>query len=154
MKTVFIATAVLIVFALAVYAGWLHYRLWFHKRQANGVDRERNQTRHNPDPQRVELKKSIYLLADAMLDEKMTITEGCMRICAMANHLDDREQFLLEYGVLYRVAEDTAHIPILDDWKALGNEEKRRLDMERRAIEQKYNDAVLDAAQRVRNMFL
>lgn len=154
MTPVLIALAVLIVLVLAAYAGWLHYRLWLRAKQGKAAVSVGSRPPKEPDLHRVELKKSIFLLADAMLDDKMTITEGCLRICAMASHLEDRDSFALEYGVLFRVADSTAHIPILDEWKALSKEEKRRYDRERQGIEQKYNAAVVEAVERIRKEFL
>ncbi|MCK9503715.1 MAG: DUF2489 domain-containing protein [Porticoccaceae bacterium] len=156
MTTTLIVLAVVIIAVLAAYAAWLHYRLW---QQKNSKRQSRNEVVQSFEPQsqgvqRVELRKSIYLLADATLDDKMTHTEACIRICSMATHLDDHENFRREYGVLFRVAEATAHMPILDDWQALSKEDKKRYTKERQAIEQKYNEAVLEAVARIKKQFL
>ena len=141
-----VITGLLIIAALAGYAVWLHYCLWRQRRQSPGTGSEPL----GGDPGRVELRKSIYLIADAMLDDKMTHTEACLRIAALANNLQDSEHFRREYGVLFRVAEATAHFPILDAWRALGREDQVRLTRERQAIEQKYGTAVVDAVERLK----
>ena len=149
-----IVSGTVIIIALAAYAGWLHYRLWQRDRQ-----REANRqgvAGFDPaaiDNNRVELRKSIYLLADALLDDKMTHTEGCLRICAVASNLEDQAIFRQEYAVLFEVAEATAHIPILDDWRALDREDQKRLTRERQAIEETHGAAVEEAAKRLKDSF-
>ncbi len=164
----------LIIFALGIYAGYLHWQLWRQRRQqkpkdsnpgaSSGASSGNSDTEvsaaamewHPPVNSRSQLvsrKKSIYLLSEAILDEKMTHTEGCIRICAIANCLDDSGQFRRDFSVLFDVAEATAHIPILQDWQALEKAEKKAFNDERRGIEGKYADAVIEAAQRIRNRY-
>ena len=50
------------------------------------------------------------------------------------------------FSVFQQLAVATAHIPILDDWAALGKAEKRRLNTEREGIEQSYRDFVQASA--------
>lgn len=156
MKIGLVAGAVVIIVALAGYAAYLHWLLY----------RQRRRARQEPHPapsadspvgivepgarSTVPLTRSLYLLADAILDDKLTHTEGCLRICAIASGLDDQARFRTEYGVLFTVAEATAHIPILDAWKALPTADKRRYDKERMAVELKYGEAVLEAARRLK----
>ena len=154
-----VAGAVAVVVALAAYAGYLHWRL-YRLRQSVDVPR---QAVDGPrvgvvEPgataaQRLALRRSIHLLADAILAEKLTHTEGCLRICAIAANLEEQGQFRVEYGVLFRVAEATAHIPILDAWQALSAEDKGRFDRERRAVEAKYTEAVIEAARRIKDHY-
>lgn len=150
-----ILAALAIIAALGAYAGYLHWQL-YRRRTNRAVETTGSGARVGKvDPaesgvQRVAIKRSLYLLADALLDDKLTHTEGCLRICAIAASLEDQEVIRREYGVLFRVAEATAHIPILDAWQALSKEDKQRFDRERKAIEAKYNDAVIEAAQRIK----
>lgn len=139
-----IIAAALILAALASYAGWLHYRLWRQKNVAQQTQVE-TFSPHQPHNQTVEVRKSIYLIADATLADKMTHTEACLRICALANQLDNSEQFRQTHSALFQVAEAAAHFPILDAWKALDKSEKNRLSQQRLAIEQKHQQAVLAA---------
>ena len=152
-----IAAGVIVVVALAGYAGWLHYKLWQRNR-----DKAPDGTVETFDPARglssatspqVPLRKTLFVLADALINEKMTHTEGCLRICAMANNLEDSDLFRQEYGVLFRVAEATAHFPILDEWQALSREEQKKFTRERKEIESRYQEAVIEAAERLRKNF-
>ena len=152
--------AVAVIVVLAAYAGYLHWQLYRQRRARK--ERVGGTLAGSPvglvepgDRQRLlaTRTRSLYLLADAILDDKLSHTEGCLRICAIASGLEDQERFQMEYGVLFRVAEATAHIPILDAWKALPGEDKKRFDKERKAIEDKYNEAVVEAAKRIREHY-
>ena len=154
MQTTLIITAIAIVLVLATYAGWLHYKLWKLKKEKTA--QKGQVATYDPNPgsgRKVSIEKTLYVLADALINEKMTHTEGCLRICATANNLEDIETFRKEYGVLFRVAEATAHFPILDDWQALSREEQKRYTRERKEIEDKYKDAVEEAVKRLWNDF-
>lgn len=153
MLTILVVGGAAIVLALGGYAGWLHYQLWRRKQRQASAPQVSTFEPQQFDPRRVELRKTLFVLADALLQEKMTHTEGCLRICAMANHLENNAIFRQEYGVLFVVAEATAHFPILDDWAALSKEEKRRITKEREAIESKYRDAVIEAVERIHREF-
>lgn len=148
-----IALGAAIIAALAGYACWLHYRLWQLKR------RERSRATvalfEPPVPARgmVDREKSLFLLAEALLDDKMTHTEGCLRICAVASQLTGHDSFRRNYPALFTVADETAHIPILEDWHALSGDEQKRYDRERYAIEEKHRAAVIEAAKRLRASF-
>ena len=149
--------ALAIIAVLGAYAAYLHWQLYRrNKVSMSAVDSAVSDGRvgivapTETGVQRVAIKRSMYLLADALLDDKLTHTEGCLRICAIAASLEDQALIRREYGVLFRVAEATAHIPILDAWQALSKADKQRFDRERQAIEAKYNDAVIEAAQRIK----
>jgi hypothetical protein len=151
-----IAGCVVIV-TLAAYAAYLHWRLYEQNKSQPRLSSKQASVVEQVDPKanshRVGLHKSLYLLADATLDDKMTHTEACLRICSVAMHLDDPGTFRREYGVLFKVAEATAHFPILDDWKALAKEEQKRITAERETIERKYSESVSEAMQRLRQQF-
>lgn len=156
-----IAIALLIILVLAGYAGYLHWLLWRQNRgraqkgtKGFAADNRTGavQTFEPPSsPQRtVVAEKAVYLLAEALLDDKLTHTEGCIRITAMAAGLADYQHFQKEYGVFFQVAEATAHLPILDAWRALSPGEQKSLERERLEIEDRYRPAVTAAARQLK----
>ncbi len=155
-----IIVALLIIVALAGYAAWLHWLLWQRKGTARNTASSHQagaaavgtfDPATAAAPRRtVMAEKAVYLLAEAILDDKLTHTEGCIRISSVAAGLTDYDRFRDEFSVFFQVAEATAHIPILDDWRALSLQEKKAFDQERKAIEARYSEAVVDAAQRLR----
>lgn len=156
-----IIAGILFVVALAGYAGYLHWRLWQLRRQHSRVEKAvpgaennagvvRSVTPAKRSDNLVAAEKGIYLLSEAMLDNRLTHTEGCMRICALAYRLDDTEKFRRDYSVFFRVAEATAHIPILEDWQALSRAEKKALGAQRLEVERRHQKEILEAVQRIR----
>lgn len=96
--------------------------------------------------QRRYLIDSIRIIASAVLhDEKMTMTEGCIRVKVMldnlAPHLHQHENF----AVIERVYRATEHIPFLEDWKALSRTEKREYQKEMAQLEKEHGEQVRTA---------
>lgn len=94
------------------------------------------------------LKDSIQLVAGAILhDEKMTLTEGCIRLKVL---LENYRPQLLEqeaYAVISEVHDKTSHIPIKDEWQALPKKLKRSYEQEMRELEEIHQDAVNSIAR-------
>ncbi|WP_432696772.1 DUF2489 domain-containing protein [Marinobacterium sp. YM272] len=98
------------------------------------------------EEQRRYLIDSIRIIASAVLhDEKMTMTEGCIRVKVMldnlAPHLHQHELF----SVIERVYQATEHIPFLEDWKALSRDEKRSYQKEMAQLEKEHGEQVRQA---------
>ncbi|WP_018415132.1 DUF2489 domain-containing protein [Teredinibacter turnerae] len=94
-------------------------------------------------------RNSIRVLASAMLEGQVTYTEASIRISVLLNGagLDESEQ--ADYSVFAQLAAATAHIPILDAWKALSKKEKRAYDAEREKLEAKYKDFIDPVASKL-----
>ncbi|MBV0934465.1 DUF2489 domain-containing protein [Marinobacterium weihaiense] len=89
------------------------------------------------------LQESIRLVAGAILhDDKMTLTEGCIRLKVLLENY--RPQLLQQeaYAVITEVHDKTSHIPIKDEWQALPKKLKRSYQQEMQALEQEYETAV------------
>lgn len=89
------------------------------------------------------LQDSIRLVAGAILhDEKMTLTEGCIRLKVLLENF--RPQLLQQeaYAVITEVHDKTSHIPIKEEWQALPKKLKRSYEQEMRELEQQHQDAV------------
>ena len=95
------------------------------------------------------MNKSIQVLAQGIRDEQLTTTEGAIRISVLLEFLSVDETVKEEFSAFFQLAEATAHIPILEKWKALPTKEKLRYDSERLVLEEKYGDFVVDAAKRI-----
>ncbi len=96
------------------------------------------------------LNNSVQVLAQGMIDEQLSLTEGSIRISVLLDNLkisdDDRNQ----YSAVFQLAEATAHIPILDAWKQLSKNEKKRFEKERANIETTYKEFVINVAQQLK----
>lgn len=146
MAFVVIALAVVIIVVLAVIA----YRL---QQKVNKVEAAKAEQAREFEAQqqakRDSMNKSIQILAQGLHSNQVTKTEAAIRISVLLEFLGVDESVKEEYSALFQLAEATAHIPILEKWKALPKKEKLRFDKEREDLEEKYGDFVMDAAKRI-----
>jgi len=141
-----IVLAVLIVVALSVYALHLH-------RKVQALDAEREAARlvfeQQLQEKAEETSKSIIILAKGLVADELSITEACLRISWLLTQINPEARESEAYSVFYQVADATAHIPILDAWKALSREQRKAFDRERLETEKAFGDFVLDAAKKL-----
>lgn len=95
------------------------------------------------------MNRSIQILAQGLVEGQLSKTEAAIRIGALLEFLDVSDAVKEEYSAFFQLAEATAHIPILEKWKALSAKEKLRYDKERDSLEEKFGDFVVDSAKRV-----
>lgn len=94
------------------------------------------------------LQESIRLVAGAILhDDKMTLTEGCIRLKVLLENY--RPQLLQQeaYAVITEVHDKTRHIPIKEEWKALPKRLRRSYEQEMQALEQQHAEAIRAVAR-------
>lgn len=144
---VFVILAVLIIIALAIVAGRLHYRV-YQQQKVRALEQARQDevTRQ----QRESVNKSIQILAQAVQGEELTLTEASIRIAGLLDSLEVDEDIRTEFSAFYQLRSLTAHIPILEAWKSLARKEQMKFDLERLQHEETYRDFIIDAAQRIR----
>jgi len=89
------------------------------------------------------LVDSVRIIAGAVLhDEKMTLTEGCIRIKVLLDNLAPQLHQHETLAVINRVYAATSHIPFLEAWKALSREERAGFEREMAHIEAEHKDEV------------
>ncbi|MCO4757916.1 MAG: DUF2489 domain-containing protein [Oceanospirillaceae bacterium] len=97
--------------------------------------------------QRDYLIESIHVIANAMIhDERMTLTEGTIRISVLLDNLSPQLKQEPDFSVINEVFERTRHIPYLNKWKELDKQERWRYKQEMKQIEAEHKDALLKAA--------
>lgn len=143
---VIVGVAVLIVAVLAVIA----YRL---QTKVNTIEAEKAEQERELEVQaqkkRDSMNKSIQILAQSLHTDQVSKTEAAIRISVLMEFLGVDDAVKEEYSALFQLADATAHIPILEKWKALPTKEKLRYDNDRMASEEQYGDFVVDAAKRL-----
>ncbi|MBA4502856.1 DUF2489 domain-containing protein [Marinobacterium marinum] len=116
-------------------------------RRAEQAAREAKALAHFEERHRY-LQDSIQRVAIAMLhDDKMTLSEGCIRLKVL---LENFRPALLQqeaYAVITTVYDRTSHIPIKEEWQALPKKLKRSYEQEMRELEQQHHDAIQAAAR-------
>ncbi|GAA6152109.1 DUF2489 domain-containing protein [Pseudoteredinibacter isoporae] len=140
--------AVLVVLALAAYALYLHWQL---RKQEQRRKVQLKALQVEADKQRDRINKSIQVIAAAMGSDQMTLTEGAMRLSVLLQSLGLSEEALTPYSSLFKLAEATAHIPILDEWKKLPLKQRLAFDQQREALEADYQELVMDSARQLIN---
>lgn len=138
--------ALVILIGLGGYALYLYLQLRKLKNTQNA--REKALAAEQED-RKVHYRKSIHVIASAIVADQVTLTEGAIRISMMAAQLELPEHEREHYQVFFQLTEATAHIPILDEWQKLSTRDKLRYDREREEIETKYREFAVSAASRV-----
>ncbi|HTF95028.1 MAG TPA: DUF2489 domain-containing protein [Cellvibrio sp.] len=100
--------------------------------------------------QREWLNKSIQILAQALHNDELTLTEASIRIAGLLDLLDVHALVKEEFSAFYQLREKTSHIPYLEKWQELSRAEQNKFDIERLNHETTFNDFVIDAAKRIK----
>lgn len=90
--------------------------------------------------------QSIRILAQGVLDDQLTHTEAAVRITALLDVLGQGSVAREQHAALYKLTDETLHIPRLADWQALSKADQKRLEKDRLTSEAKYKDFVLASA--------
>tara|TARA_B110000116_G_C16791879_1_gene564265 strand:- start:2718 stop:3167 length:450 start_codon:yes stop_codon:yes gene_type:complete len=142
----FIITAVLTVFGLAAYAGYLHFLLRKKERRQSAAQLE---LQEQAKEKREQVNSSIQILAKSCGVDQLTFTEASIRIRGLLNTLSVDESIREEFSAFYQLADATAHIPVLAEWKKLTRSEQNNLQREREKLEQQHREFVQSAAKRI-----
>ncbi|MGH1485859.1 MAG: DUF2489 domain-containing protein [Cellvibrionaceae bacterium] len=137
----------IIVLVLAVIAWRLQSRVHKMERAKKQQVEELDELKDNHQQY---LNNSIQVLAQGLVDDQLSLTEGAIRISVLLDNLKITENTKEDYSAFFQLADATAHIPILNAWKKLPKKEKFRFENERLEIEEKYREFVVDAATRIR----
>ena len=141
----------IIILVLAAVAGRLVYKVHRMNRQrAQQLQALADANAQAVREQREQVNKSIQILAHALHQDELTLTEASIRIAHLLDQLDVDASIKSEFSAFYQLRERTEHIPILAEWKKLSAKEQRVFDKERLQHEKSYYDFVMDAAKRIR----
>lgn len=140
----------LIVVVLAAVAGCLVYKVYRQqKMRAEKLKEQEETNQQNQFNQRMNINKSIQILAQALHNNELTLTEASIRISGLLESLDVSDDVKTEYFAFFQLRDKTSHIPYLEAWQSLSNTEQRKFERERLQQEAVFNDFVMDAAQRI-----
>lgn len=136
--------AILIVLSLAFYAGYLLLKV---RRQQDMQGLKLAELESFLGQEKARRVLSIRLLARGVLDQQLSLTEAAIRITALLDILGQGQSARSEHAALYKLADETLHIPRLKDWQALSRPEKKRLEKDRLSSEAKYKDFIFSSAK-------
>lgn len=143
---VFVGLAILIVALLSMVAMYYVIKLKQHKAKVQSVLDEQEKAML---AKQQENHKSIVFLANALLQDQLTLTEAGMRIHWLSKSIDMSETQREMALVFEKVATATQHIPILEEWKKLTRKQQFQFDKQRVAIEKEYSDFAMDSAKKI-----
>ncbi len=140
----------LIILVLAIIAGRLVYKVMqLNKKRAQQLADIEAASRATQAQQRSHSNKSIQILAVALHNDELSLTEASMRIAFLLDQLEVSDGVKEEFSAFYQLRERTQHIPILQAWKDLSAKEQRVFDKERLQHESTFFEFVMDAAKRI-----
>ena len=150
LTSVIMIFALVIILVLAAIAGrlvFLVYRQGMARKEKLAAQELANQQAQLV--QREWINKSIQILAQALHNDELSLTEASIRIAGLLESLDINEEVKAEFSAFFQLRDKTSHIPYLEAWKQLSATEQRKFDIERLQQEATFNDFVMDAAKRI-----
>ncbi len=146
----FLALGSLIILVLSIIAVRLVLKVnRLHKERASKLKALDDANLKARIEQREWLNNSIQILAQALHNDELTLTEACIRITGCLDSLGVQGSVKEEFSAFYQLREKTSHIPYLEAWKELSKSEQNQFEIERLRHESTFNDFVMDAAQRI-----
>ncbi|WIO75522.1 DUF2489 domain-containing protein [Porticoccaceae bacterium LTM1] len=142
---IWISLAVLIITGLGFYAWHLHQKV---KTRIAEQEASRKEVEAFVKERSDNITNSIVVIAGAMLEEQMSLSECCIRLSSLLNQLGpvgQQDRFLS----LHKAAEELGHIPILDEWKQLKFKQQMTYLKEMEIIEDKYGDFILETCRTI-----
>lgn len=143
---VLIAIAAVIVIGLAFYAFSLTRKVKAlkEKRRQDALEMEAELSQ-----QRTHRNRSIQIIAQGILTDQLSLTEGAIRIRVLMDGLNVDVSVREEFNAFYQLSDATSHIPILEEWKKLKLKQRMAYDSERVKLESDHKEFVEDAAKRI-----
>ena len=135
--------AAVVLVSLGGYAGYLALQLY---RRRQRLEKGKQELENQLKVKEAEARQSVQIIARALVQKDLSETEAAMRISWLSQQIILSADEAQHFSVFQQLSVATAHIPILDDWAALGKAEKRRLTAEREGIEVSYREFIQASA--------
>jgi hypothetical protein len=141
LNQVLILLAIVIIGTLATYAVRL-------KLQVRRQEKKRQQL---IDEQNARLMMSIDAIARAMRQEQCPLSEGCLRLAVLLDHLvlQPNPAFAEHYPNIHEMVAKIQHMPTHEARKQRPKAEIRQMDQEREALEEQMADEILADVERL-----
>lgn len=92
---------------------------------------------------------SVKLIAQFMMDEQVELSEGCIRIKILLDHINPDLHEHPDFHIFSTIYTATEHMPTHEARKKADKKLIRKLDKERLQLEADYRDKILLAAQKL-----
>lgn len=138
-------TVLTLIAAAAVVAGLAAYALWLW----SAVWRREGARRRRTADARDDQVAGLRILARALLDGELNVTESAIRMKVLLDHLRGGRAAAAAYPAIYALHDATEHMPRRLERKRRPAAEIARLDAEREALEARHGEAVRADARRL-----
>lgn len=146
LQFVLLVAAAAVVLPLTVVAG----RLWWRVRHQEHAARERAAALTSLQAERRdERERGLRVIAQALLDGQVGVSEACLRLDYLMAALEWPETTRADYQAIGVVAEAVRHIPTHDAWRALPPVERLDYEVQMVAVEERHEAGVRVAAERL-----
>ena len=135
--------AAVVLVSVGGYAGYLALQQY---RRRQRLEKGKQELENQLKVKEAEARQSVQIIARALVQKDLSETEAAMRISWLSQQIILSADEAQHFSVFQQLSVATAHIPILDDWAALGKAEKRRLTTEREGIEVSYREFIQASA--------
>ena len=139
-----------ILIGIALIAGLC----WFIKTKMNALNvikEKQLQQEKQKAEKRDYLLESIKVITTAMLEEQVELSEGCIRIKVLIDHLDASLHEQESFKIFEKMYRETEHMPTHEARKQTDKNFIHKLDQQRYALEKKYRDEIHQAAKLLLN---
>ena len=99
------------------------------------------------------LVDSIKVIATTMLEDQVELSEGCIRIKVLIDHLDASLHEQESFKIFEQMYRETEHMPTHQARKNTDKNFIHKLDQQRFALEKKHNERIRKAAKELLNLF-
>ncbi|MDN4502303.1 DUF2489 domain-containing protein [Alteromonadaceae bacterium BrNp21-10] len=143
MLTIIIILAIIIIAALAFYAGRLLFQL---NKQTNEQNAVRNTRIAN-------ISESIQTIAFAMSQQQCDLSEGCIRLYKLleAVPVTPRPDYASIYSNLYALYDQIKHMPTHEERQQQSKNERRKMDLQREELEAKLESNILKEIEQLKH---
>ncbi|GIU22846.1 DUF2489 domain-containing protein [Shewanella sp. MBTL60-007] len=146
MTTAVIVLAIIIVVALAAYAGYLLTQV---RKQEQLKAKLKQEQADAAKAKANELLDNIRYIANAMVEGRCELSEGVMRIVKLSQLVGISELVANHYPATFQHFEVIKEHPIKDDRKSLEKQTRMKLDFARMRSESELEVKILEEAKRL-----
>ena len=132
LTTFLIAVAVVIIVALAFYAGRLLQQVATQERAQQEVKSQQQKGLVAFDTKALD---SVLIITRAMREEQCEFGEGCWRLSILLSSLKTIDSVAVTFPTIFKFYDGIKHLAILDDRKKLTKKERMQQDLTRMKLE-------------------
>lgn len=98
---------------------------------------------------RLSASQSIKVLAQCMIDEQVELSEGCIRIKVLLDHIAPEFHDDPYFKIFAQIYDATRHMPTHEARKATDKKTIMKLDLERLKLEAEHKEEILSASRQL-----